>query len=112
MPLKSLDRQLATIFRGCEEYYLTNDSRTERKPGEAYNRMQKALVAVLKAMATIHAELYPGYEPDGDHPGYLIKFEPPIFFRVPITYYLRFPMRTNWKRFGYCRVWSVPVIVR
>jgi hypothetical protein len=94
------DRQLATIFRGCEEYYLTNASRA-RKRGDAYKRMQKALTAILQSMAVVHAALYPGYEADKDHPGYLIKFEPPVFFRVPYHVLPTFPtgdeLETLWQ---------------
>lgn len=42
-------------------------------------------------MAAIHAVLYPGFEADKDHPGYLIKFEPPIFLRIPYHVLPTFP---------------------
>jgi hypothetical protein len=45
----------------------------------------------LQSMAVVHAALYPGYEADKDHAGYLIKFEPPIFFRVPYHVLPTFP---------------------
>ena len=88
---QTIDRRLATIFRGCEEYYLTNAGRARQKRSEAYKRMQKALTAVLQPMAAVHAALYPGYEADKDHAGYLIKFEPPMFFRVPYHVLPTFP---------------------
>jgi hypothetical protein len=95
-----IDRQLATIFRSCEEYYLTNAGRA-RKRGNAYKEMQKALTATLESMAVLHATLYPGYKADEEHPGYLIKLEPPAFFRVPYHVLPTFPtgdeLETLWQ---------------
>ena len=86
-----IDRALATVFRGCEEYYLTNAARPRPVRGDAFKRMQKTLTAVLQPMAVLHAALYPGYEADQDHPGYLVRYEPPIFFRVPYHVLPTFP---------------------
>jgi hypothetical protein len=86
-----LDRQLATIFRGCEDYYLTNLGCRRHKRSEAYKLMHKTPTAVLTSMAAMHAALYPGFKADKDHSGYLIKFEPPIFFRIPYHVLPTFP---------------------
>jgi hypothetical protein len=87
---KPIDLGLSTILRGCEEYYLTNVGRPRRR-GDAFKRMQKALIALLRPMAELHSGLYPGYEADKDHAGYLVRVEPPKFFRVPYHVLPTFP---------------------
>ncbi len=87
-----LDRPLATLLAACQDYYLTNaDNRTRQKRGEPYKQVHKALTLALRAMAALHATKYPGYTLDKDHPGYLIRFEPPMLFRVPYHVLPTFP---------------------
>jgi hypothetical protein len=42
-------------------------------------------------MAEVHAARYPGYVVDKRHPGYLVKFEPPMSVRVPYHVLPTFP---------------------
>src|ERR1043166_5943492 len=87
---QSLDRPLAAIFTACLDYYRTN-ANPPQKRGGSYKQVERALTAALRAMATLHAVNYPGYEVDNDHVGYLIKLEPPMLFRVPYHVLPTFP---------------------
>jgi hypothetical protein len=90
--IQSLDRPLAAVFVACREYYLANSEASPRqRRSEAYKLVQKALAASLKAMAALHAVKYPGYSADKDHPGYVIRLEPPMLFRVPYHVLPTFP---------------------
>jgi len=89
---QKLDRPLAGILVTCRDYYRTNVDNTKRhKQSELYKLVQKALTSFLRAMAGAHATSYSGYTPDKDHPGYLIKLDPPMLFRVPYHVLPTFP---------------------
>ena len=89
---RRLDRPLASIFVMCRDYYLANANRKPvRKGGEPYKAVKKALTQSLRAMAELHAVNYAGYNADRDHPGYLIKVDPPMLFRVPYHVLPTFP---------------------
>jgi hypothetical protein len=87
----SLHHSLANLFIACRDYYLTNSDRTRTTRGQMYRQLKKALTATLKAMASLHECNYPGYVADKDHVGYLIKYEPPLLFRIPYHVLPSFP---------------------
>lgn len=86
----SLDRPIAAVFALCQNYYLANAG-PELKKGQAYKLVKEALTETLQAMASLHAVQYPGYRVDTDHAGYLIRSQPPMFFRVPYHVLPTFP---------------------
>lgn len=88
---RPLDRRLSGIFLACRDYYLTNLDRNRKERGEMYKRLQEALTTTLRAMAALHAANYSDYTVDKEHVGYLIKFEPPMLFRVPYHVLPSFP---------------------
>lgn len=102
-----LDRPLAAIFATCRDYYLTNIGDRTHKRGEFYKQVQKALTATLRAMAALHAVKYPGYVVDKDHAGYLIKFEPPMLFRVPYHVLPAFPSGEELEE-----IWQLSRVIR
>jgi hypothetical protein len=88
---QSLDRPLADMFVACRDYYLANPGQAPLKPGQMYSHLRRALTATLRAMASLHAASYSGYNVDRYHPGYLIRFDPPMLFRVPYHVLPSFP---------------------
>jgi hypothetical protein len=86
-----LHQSLASLFIACREYYLTNSGRRKSKRGQMYRELRKALTATMKAMASLHACNYPGYVADKDHVGYLIRYDPPLLFRIPYHVLPSFP---------------------
>jgi hypothetical protein len=87
-----LDRSLWHIFTTCRDYYVTNPGdRAKLRRNQTYKLVQKTLTSTLRAMAELHALTYPGCIVDKRHPGYLIKFEPPMYFRVPYHVLPAFP---------------------
>ena len=90
-----LDRPLEYVFVTCLDYYLTNTRKHSPRPSklsESYKQVKRALTTTLQAMAALHAIQYSGWSADRDHPGYLIKCEPPMLFRVPYHVVPSFPI--------------------
>ncbi|WP_316166820.1 MULTISPECIES: hypothetical protein [unclassified Bradyrhizobium] len=88
---KTLDRPLAPIFSACREYYLTNRGGLKFGKSTIFRELKEALTATLQAMASLHAVTYRDYRADKEHAGYLIKFAPPMIFRVPYHVLPTFP---------------------
>lgn len=87
-PDMPVDKNPSEVFRVCLDYYITNNR--ARVSGSLYNNIRDYLGTFLTATAELHAKFY-GWIADPDHPGYLIRIDPPATIRAPYHLVPSFP---------------------
>ncbi|MBI2719399.1 MAG: hypothetical protein HYX36_11675 [Rhizobiales bacterium] len=79
--VEGLDKSLSKIFLACLDYYQSNRDGGEKSQLRAV--LAKGLTKTLSTAARLHEPFFAGWTADRDHPGYLMKFDPPMMVRVP-----------------------------
>lgn len=87
-----LDKNIYSILLLCENFYRSNKYQDKiSKSGTMYNLVKDGLSSYLRGLSIVHEGLYPGWKADLEHPGYLIRLDPPAIMRAPYHIIPAFP---------------------
>lgn len=88
-----LDKRIATIVSMCAQFYMNNSnmSQSEYHGNTLYNMLRTTLTNAFKGISLLQQSVFPGWSADDNHPGYLIKVDPPYVIRAPLHIVPVFP---------------------
>ncbi|WP_198369495.1 hypothetical protein [Roseomonas rosulenta] len=92
-PISDYSKTLTATVLACGAYYrqLMDLPTSAQRSGAHIAKLESFLETSLFAQAKICETLFPGWDADPENAGYLIRQEPPAFFRVPAHLVAVFP---------------------
>lgn len=90
------NREPHKIFAACLNFYRSNPGLGLDIRGSSITaRLTDSLEGYLLGLSIMHQSIYPGWIADKDHPGFMIRVEPPVVMRAPYHLICAFPSETT-----------------
>ncbi|MBA4049999.1 MAG: hypothetical protein C0464_03215 [Cyanobacteria bacterium DS2.008] len=85
------NREPHKIFAACLNFYHSNSGNINLQDSSMFKQLKSSLEGYLTGLSIMHQAIFPGWLADSDHPGFLIRVEPPVVMRAPYHLICAFP---------------------